>query len=99
MLTFTGGSCVCLETITVVENLIINRAMEGHLYSYIKGYTIWSLDQGDGEPWRAAVNCCCPWITLSSGLTDGCVMLWCLNSVLTDIIIDIVSFWITRWLR
>ena len=40
MLTFTGGPCVCLETITTVENLIINRSMEGHLYSYIKGHTI-----------------------------------------------------------
>ena len=99
MLAFTGVACVCLETITVVENLIINRSMEGHLYLYIKGHTIWSLDQEDGEPWSAAINCCCPWSTLSSGLTDGCVILWCLKSVVSAIIIDLVSFGITRWQR
>ena len=73
--------------------------MEGHLYSYIKGHTIWSPDQEVWEPWRTAVNCFCPCSTLSSGLTYGCVMLWCLNSVVFEIIIDLVSFGITRWMR
>ena len=39
MLKFTGGPCVCFETITMVENILINQTMEGHLYSYIKGHT------------------------------------------------------------
>ena len=53
---------------------------------------IWSPYREDGEPWREAVNCWSPWSNLSSGVTDGCVMWWCLNSVVSDIIIDIVSF-------
>ena len=57
---------------------------------------IWSPNQEDGEPWRAAVNFCIPWSTLSVGVTDGCVMWWCVNSVVSEIIIDIVSFGITR---
>ena len=39
MLAFTGGPCVCLETLTMVENIIINQTMEGNLYSYIKVHT------------------------------------------------------------
>ena len=92
MLTFTRGPCVCFELINMVENVIINRAMEVHLYSYIKGYTIWSPDQEYGEPWRAAVNCCSPGSTLSLGVTDGFLMCWWLNFVVSEIIIDIMSF-------
>ena len=33
------------------------------------------------------------------GVTDRCVMWWCLKSVVSEIIIDIVIFWITRWQR
>ena len=58
---------------------------------------IWSPDQKDGAPWRAYVNCCSPWSNLSSGVTDGCVMWWCLNSIVSEIIIYLVSFGVTRW--
>ena len=60
---------------------------------------IWSIYREDGAPWRAALNFWSPWSTLSSGVTDGCVMWWCLNSVVSEIIIDLVSFGITRWRR
>ena len=39
VLTFTGYPCVCLETLNMVENIIITQTMEGHLYSYIKVHT------------------------------------------------------------
>ena len=44
---------------------------------------IWSPDREDGAPWRASVNCCIPWSTLSSGVNDCCVMWWCLNSIVS----------------
>ena len=60
---------------------------------------IWSPNREYGAPCRAAVFCCSPWSTLYSGVTDGCVMWLCLNSVVSEIIIDLVSFGITRWQR
>ena len=57
---------------------------------------IWSPDRENGAPWRAAINFCSLWSTLSSGVTDGCVIWWCLNYVVSGIIIDLVSFMIMR---
>ena len=65
----------------------------------LKDTRIWSPDQEYGAPWIAAVNYWSPWSTLSSGVIDGWVMWWCLNSVVSEIIIDLVSFGITRWQR
>ena len=36
VLKFNRGPCVCIETLNMVDNIIINLTIEGFLYAYCK---------------------------------------------------------------
>ena len=99
-----GDRCLCVKMVqrgsTVVDIYDFVSPFQCSMVSW-RALMAWSCASNvdDGVFLSATRSCCTPCNNLSSGVTEGRVSLWCLNSMVSDTISVLVSLDTTFWQR